>query len=182
MEYFDVLDEKGEKTGGLVERSEAHRLGIPHRSVQVWIMDSQNRLLLQKRSAAKDIGPNLWYASMGGHIARGETKGEAILRELWEELGLDASPYKEDIRYLFTFQETGFFKNGAVIDNEFCDVYLLRRDINLGDLVLQAEEVAAVKWVDLSAFKAMVARKEPSLWIHPEGYAMLFPFLENPNT
>ncbi len=37
MEFFDVLDEQGNKTGETIERSEAHKKGICHRVIQVWI-------------------------------------------------------------------------------------------------------------------------------------------------
>ena len=38
MELFDVVDENGMPTGEIIERSEAHRLGKPHRTSHVWIV------------------------------------------------------------------------------------------------------------------------------------------------
>lgn len=37
MEYFDVCDKNGLPTGEVIEREEAHRLGIRHRTAHVWI-------------------------------------------------------------------------------------------------------------------------------------------------
>jgi isopentenyldiphosphate isomerase len=67
MEFFDVLDEQGNKTGEIIERNEAHKKGICHRVIQVWFINSKKELLLQKRSANKESCPNMWCVSVGGH-------------------------------------------------------------------------------------------------------------------
>ena len=54
MEYFDVLDENGNKTGKLKLRNEVHRDGDWHRGVHVWIINSFGELLLQRRSPNKE--------------------------------------------------------------------------------------------------------------------------------
>lgn len=177
MEYFDVLDEAGRKTGETISRIEAHRSGACHRVVQVWIMNSKNELLLQKRSANKDTRANCWYVSMGGHISAKESNELTILRELREELGFDAAPYTDKIKYLYTFHEVCNYDN-KIVDNEIYDVYLMRHEIDLKDLVLQEEEVAEVRWEDYEDFKAAVLREDSSYVIHREGFALLLCHLD----
>ena len=36
-EYFDVCDEQGLPTGEIVERGDAHKNGVPHRTAHVWL-------------------------------------------------------------------------------------------------------------------------------------------------
>jgi len=151
MEYFDVLDENGNKTGDIIERKEAHRLGICHRGIHVWVMNFKNELLLQKRSKDKDIGPNLWYVSLAGHISSKESNEETIKREFFEELGLKV--HFSNIKYLYTFHEINTYENGTIIDNEFDDVYLLKMDLNIEDLILQGDEVEEVKFINYLDFK-----------------------------
>ena len=38
MELFDIIDENGNPTGKIVERSIAHAEGIPHRTAHIWII------------------------------------------------------------------------------------------------------------------------------------------------
>ena len=38
MEYFDIVDEQGNPTGQTVERKQAHRNNILHRTAHVWIV------------------------------------------------------------------------------------------------------------------------------------------------
>lgn len=178
MEYFDVVDEEGNKTGEIIERNEAHRKGICHRVIHVWVMNSNNELLLQKRSPTKDACPNMWHVSLGGHIESKEDNEQAIMREFSEELGLDISGQMDKVKYLYTFKEIVVLNDGQFIDNEFYDVYLLKMDIDPNTLVLQEEEVSEVKFIGYHAFKQAVLNKDKNIWIHEEGYRMLFDYLD----
>ena len=60
MEFFDIVDEKGIPTGETIERTQAHKKGIRHRTAHIWIIreqDGKAQLLFQKRSAEKDSFP-----------------------------------------------------------------------------------------------------------------------------
>lgn len=87
-EYFDVLDENGEKTGRTKLRQEVHRDGDWHRSVDVFVVRG-DELLLQKRCATKDSYPDMWDLSCGGHISAGESSLETAVRVRSSEFGLE---------------------------------------------------------------------------------------------
>ena len=64
MEILDVVDETGAPTGETVERTEAHREGVRHRTSHVWIARNRNgriQLLLQKRCMQKDSFPAMIF-------------------------------------------------------------------------------------------------------------------------
>lgn len=178
MEYFDVIDADGNRTGAIVERGEAHVKGIVHKVVHVWLINASEELLLQKRSKVKDLRPDQWYVSLGGHIESGETNDRTIVREFMEELGLDVSARLCDIRYLYTFRERIEANDGAFIDDTFYDVYMLRMDPNIEALVLQEDEVQEVKWCAYEDFKRAVQNRDKQYWIHEEGFAVLFRHLD----
>ena len=69
MEYFDVLDENGNKTGETKLRSEVHRDGDWHRTVHIWVFNRQGEVLLQRRCATKDSYPNMLDISCAGHLS-----------------------------------------------------------------------------------------------------------------
>ena len=88
QELVDLVDADNTVIG-VVARSRVH--GAPalrHRAVHVLVYDDRGRLLLQKRSAGKEIQPGRWDTSVGGHLAAGESYPAAAVRETAEELGL----------------------------------------------------------------------------------------------
>lgn len=87
-ELFDRVD-AADHVIGRVRRGEAHRNPeLIHRSVQILVFASDGRVLLQRRSAAKDLFPGFYCASASGHVASGEDYTATARRELREELGI----------------------------------------------------------------------------------------------
>lgn len=87
-ELFDLVD-LDDHVIGVVRRGDAHRNpALIHRSVQILIFSSDGRLLLQKRSARKDLFPGYYCASASGHVDAGEDYARTAIREAWEELGI----------------------------------------------------------------------------------------------
>jgi hypothetical protein len=66
-ERFDVVDEQ-DRVVGSAPRREVHARGLLHRAVHALVFDPAGRLLLQKRSATKDMYPNQWAASASGRL------------------------------------------------------------------------------------------------------------------
>lgn len=56
-EHFDVLHEDGTPKGYTKARSLVHRDGDWHRTTHIWVLSSDGRVLIQKRSADKDTFP-----------------------------------------------------------------------------------------------------------------------------
>ena len=71
-ELIDVLDENGVKTGEVLSRSEVHKKGLWHRAIVVAVINENNEILLQQRSANKDKNANMWDISVAGHISAGQ--------------------------------------------------------------------------------------------------------------
>jgi len=143
-ETIDILDIKGRYTGQTATRSECHAKGHWHKAVVVFLINSQNQVLLQKRSATKRLWPNMWDVSAGGHVLAGELGFQAGLRECAEELGVNLK--REDLTFIGATTSTNI--KGDVINNHFNEYYVAHKDLDVSTLRLQTEEVSEVKWVD----------------------------------
>jgi isopentenyldiphosphate isomerase len=88
-EWFPIVDEEG-NTIGKALRSVCHdgKSMLLHPVVHLHLFNTKGELFLQKRSGNKDIQSGKWDTSVGGHISPGETPGEALMREAFEELNL----------------------------------------------------------------------------------------------
>jgi len=87
-EWFDLVDEDG-RVIGKAPRSVCHSgPGMLHPVVHLHVLDSKDRIFLQKRAMTKEILPGKWDTAVGGHIAGGEKIEDGLKREAAEELGL----------------------------------------------------------------------------------------------
>ena len=157
-------------TGKVKERNQAHEDGDFHRTAHIWIINDKNELLLQKRSASKKSHPNCWDISGAGHIKAGESVIDGAIRELKEELGVEAK--EKDLQYIATIKSTKNPKN-----MEYAYVYLLRCNKKIEDYVFEDEEVSEVKYVYYKELERMVKEKAEGLLIHEEEYNKLFEFI-----
>lgn len=139
MELIDIVDENNELTGQVEERWTAYSKGLWRRTVSCWIMNEKGEILLQKRTATKRRNPNKW-AKTGGQVDSGESADEAIYREVKEELGIEIP--KKQIKVLDIFKSDE--KN-----KRFAYNYLFVINYKIDDYILQADEVAEVKYFSI---------------------------------
>ncbi len=174
VEYFDVLDERGNKTGKIKKREDVHRDGDWHKSIHIWIVNDKNEVLLQKSSPNKDSYPNMWDISCAGHLTAGDTSVSGALREIKEELGLDIS--LSQLQLIGHRKKAGRYTQ-TFINNEFSDIYLLHLTIDVNKLQLQKEEVYEVKFVSFNDFRNMIKNEDKTLVMHHEEFELLFKVL-----
>ena len=181
MEYLDICDENGIPTGRIVPRETAHREGILHRTAHVWIVrekDGKHQILLQKRSAEKESFPGLYDTSSAGHIPAGEEPLLSALRELHEELGIEASPDELEYAGAFRIQYEKTFHGKPFRDNEYARVYVYRGAVDADGLKLQASEVDSVAWFDLDEVSEEIKVSRERFCVPSPGLAVLRDFLQ----
>ena len=161
MELFDEIREDGSRTGVVKERGVVHEDGSLHPTVHTWIVRSNDKsgydLLLQKRSECKDSNPGCWDISSAGHVEAGHGYLESAIRELKEELGIDALP--EQLREVGT-RRCGFeseFYGRPFRDNELSMIYIYEEPVNTAELTLQESEVSETAWMDYKECRRKVA-------------------------
>jgi isopentenyldiphosphate isomerase/intracellular septation protein A len=89
-EWFDLVDEDGRVTGR-APRTLCHSgPGMLHPVLHLHVIDSKDRIYLQKRSIHKQIQPGKWDTAVGGHVQSGEKLEDALKREADEELGISS--------------------------------------------------------------------------------------------
>lgn len=170
-EYFDLLDENGNKTGKTKLRSEVHRDGDWHRAVHIWIINSNGDVFLQRRCATKDSNPNMLGGSCAGHLTAGDDSLTGAIRELKEELDLDVN--KEDLKLIKTIKSSSKYTD-TFINNEFDDMYILRTDKKIEDMKFQEDEISEIMYIPYKEFKKMVQNRQPDLVMVDEEFEILF--------
>lgn len=150
---LDVVDE-ADRVVGRASSEEVHARRLLHRFVQAFVVGSDGRVLIQQRSRAKERGPLLLDASIGGHVDSGETYDEAVVREGAEELGLVGATY----RPLGRIHDTG-----SPVENMLGMLYEVRSD---GPFVGWEREAERIEWVTPDDLGSMIERM-PELFTGP---------------
>lgn len=174
-EYVDILDPiTGEKTGEVITKKEAHRTGKWHSSIHIWIIsEDKKKILLQKRCPDKNLFPNMWDISVGGHVSSGEETLISAKRELSEELGLNPEDY--NFEYIDVIKEK--FVDGEIVSNEFVTIYKIVSDVNIDNITLQKEEVSEARWFKKSELNSL--RDEEKVIPHIEEFDLISNILED---
>lgn len=132
-EIWDILDSDGKNIGRTMIKGEPIPNGYYHLGADVWIINSENKIFIQKRSPKKRLSPNVW-AMTGGSVIKGENSSETIERETMEELGIKLNTNEAQLLKKF--------KAGTV----WIDTYFIKQDIDLTKIKMQEDEVCDVKW------------------------------------
>ena len=104
QERFPIVDEEGTVIGQAT-RGECHSgTKLLHPVVHLHVFDAQGNVYLQKRPEWKDIQPGKWDTAVGGHIDYGETREQALCREVLEELGISDFTPEFMGKYVFDSQ------------------------------------------------------------------------------
>lgn len=152
MELLDVLAGDGSRSGSVSERGVVHREGSLHATAHVWVVRKEESggygLLLQKRSHKKESFPGCYDISAAGHVAAGDDSIHTALRELEEELGIQAG--ESQLAYVGECwsRYQGAFHGKPFSNNEKSSVYLYQEPVDIRDLHLQEAEVGEVLWMD----------------------------------
>jgi len=155
-ELLDVLDTDGNFTGKTAMKSVAHKNGLFHPTVHVWVYTQNGHILIQQRGRGKDTHPLYWDVSVAGHIGAGEDYETSAIREVLEEIGLEITKAQ--------LQKMGVFKsvhrhNYDLIDCEFHHTYLCKLKVPFERLTKQDSEVEALHLISLSQFSEEISYK-----------------------
>ena len=135
-----VLVDKNDNQIGLMPKMEAHLKGILHRAFSVFLVNSQNQILLQKRSANKYHSGGLWTNTCCSHPRDGENIIDAGKRRLFEEMGI-----KTDLKVAFNFTYKAELENG-LIEHEYDHVLI--GEFN-DSPILNKDEAEDWKWISI---------------------------------
>lgn len=145
-EIFDVYTRDGKYLGTKTKKfCHSENPGVYHKPVWIWIINSKNEILVQKRAACKKNHPNKWDMPSAGHVDAGEKIIDGAIRETFEELGVKTMA--EDYEFICEYIDDKSY--------EIAQVYLLNLDLNIDEFKLQQEEVAEVKWLTFDDFKKL---------------------------
>lgn len=145
-EYWDVYDKNRVFQNRTIRRGDTFADDEYYVSCEVWFQNSKGEMLATLRHPNKKAG-GLWEF-VGGGVLAGETTAQATVREVKEEIGLNIT--EAELTYLHEYKQK----------NYFMDIYLVKKDIDINNLVLDKNETISAKWVAKEELQKMIDNRE----------------------
>lgn len=165
MELWDIYDKNKVRTGRTMKKNDwILKDDEYHLTVLGVVSTPDNRFLITKRVMTKAWAPGWWEVS-GGAAMAGEDSRDAVLREVLEETGLDAS--NAEGGYKFTYHR----ENPGEGDNYFVDIYRFVMDIDESDVHIQEGECAGFMLATLDEIKEFAAQ---GIFLHYDSIKEVF--------
>jgi isopentenyldiphosphate isomerase len=159
-ELVDIVDD-ADRVVATVTRREMRAGRLLHRSVGIAVRSSDGRLLVHRRSDAKDLWPGRWDIGVGGVVVAGETYAQAAVRELGEEVGIGG----------VVPQPIG---GATFVDDDVATIVRCYATVHDGPFSFADGEVVEARWVDASGLAELI---DTARFV-PDSLAVLLPLLD----
>ena len=155
-ELIDVYTENKELTGQVVKRGSFLQPGQFMLYTLAIIENGQGSILITQRSQDKHWAAG-WWEVTGGGVSAGQGSQESMVREIAEEVGLNATGKVGEPIYSYMNIDA---EHG---DNYIVDIYHVRMDFNASDVTLQDSEAVDFKLV---SWKDIESLNEQGIFLH----------------
>ncbi len=153
---------------GKMEKMQAHVEGKLHRAFSVFVLNDENKMLLQKRAAEKYHSANLWTNACCSHPMPDENIMDAANRRVMEELGMEI----KDLKKLFSFQYRAALENNLT-EHELDYVLWAKAKSNVN---FNKEEVSEFVYLTKDEIKKQLNEKPEQFTVW---FKLIFPKIEN---
>jgi isopentenyl-diphosphate Delta-isomerase len=160
MEEKVILVDVHDKELGTYPKLQAHKEGLLHRALSVFIFNAEHEMLIHKRAEGKYHSGGLWTNACCSHPRPGEPIMDAAMRRLPEEMGITCD-LKEAFCLLYHAQV-----GPSLVEHEFDHVFI---GTYTGEKISpDPSEVAAYRWINVPDLLEEMshAPKTFTAWFH----------------
>ena len=165
MEFWDIYNEKKEKTGRTMKRNDWNMKPDEfHLTVLGVLQRPDGRYLITRRRMDKEWAAG-WWEVRGGGVNAGEESKDAIIREIKEETRIDVS--RADGGYVFSYKRI----NPEERNNYFVDIYKFILDFDDKDIKVQDKEVSEFSIATIDEVKQYAKQ---GIFLHYDSIRQIF--------
>lgn len=150
MNRWNLYDGSFKKTDVVINENEDVPAGLYHYSVNIWIVNSKNQLLLIRNTLNYNLHyPGFWN-SINENVLEGEEPIETCIKAVDNKIGIK-------------LEETDFEKLDTKTRDPYhyiYETYVVKKDINLADIKFNDTTAIQAKWVDLKELYNMIENGE----------------------
>lgn len=165
MEFWDIYDEKKQKTGRTMKRNDWNMKPDEfHLTVLGVLQRSDGKYLITRRRMDKEWAAG-WWEVPGGGVNAGEDSKDAVIREIFEETGIDVS--EAEGGYVFSYKRV----NPEKRNNYFVDIYKFILNFDESDVKVQDKEVSEFAIATIEEVKQYA---DQGIFLHYDSICQVF--------
>lgn len=130
-----------DKFCGYQDKLKVHKNNIMHRAFSVFVFNSDNQLLIQKRNSLKYHSSGLWSNSCCSHYKSEENIDKQVKIRLKEEMGFEC-----EVDFYQVFRYSCYIEKDRMYENEMDYIFIGFFD---GKVSINTNEVSDYKWIEM---------------------------------
>lgn len=171
---WDLYNKNFEKTGKVVQENNIDDIpnGLYHLTVNVWIINSKNEVLMVKKSLNFDLRYPGYWTSINGNVASGDDSYCTIKKIILKKIGIKLTSVDKII------------KLGEDIRNPHHYIYetfIIQKDLNIETIFTDEIYYSKAKWIDIEEIKNMIGNGEIEFPLIERIEKYILPFLKSKN-
>lgn len=156
-EIMVVLVDEGDFEIGEIDLETAHREGLLHRAVSVFVFNETGEMLLQRRASTKRLFAGRWANTCCTHPLPGEGVVPAGMRRLREEMGLSIA-LQPIGRFVYRAEDN----RSGYVEHELDHVLVGRSEMTP---TINLDEADAYRWEPLDSLRRSASGAEYAPWL-----------------
>ena len=168
MSKWDLYDSNFQKTGIIIDSTEEIPDDKYHYSVNIWIINSDKKLLLIRNTLNYNIHyPGFWN-SINGNVLSGETPADTCIKTVKSKIGIDIS--KDELNKVDTRLRNPY--------HYIYETYIVNKDIDLNEICFEDNTAVQAKWLDLKELYNMIENGEIAWVLIPRIEEYVIPIIK----
>ncbi|MEG0826480.1 MAG: NUDIX domain-containing protein [Bacilli bacterium] len=168
MIKWDLYDDKFNLINEVVNEDEEINDGKYHCSINTYIINSDKKLLLVKRTMNYNFRyPGFWN-SINGNVENGKNSVETVIESIDKKIGINIK----------TFEITSIDVQLRDPYHYIYETFIIKKNICLDDIVFKDKTCTQAKWVDLKELYNMISNGEIAWVMIPRIEKYVIPYLK----
>lgn len=171
---WDLYDNNFKKTEKIVHENNLDNIpdGLYHLTVNVWIINSKNEVLMIKKSLNFDLRYPGYWTSINGNVISGNDSYYTIKDTISKKIGIKITAADKII------------KLGEDLRNPYHYIYetfVICKDLNIESIFMDEIYYSRAKWIDINELKNMINNGEIEFPLIERIEKYILPFLKSKN-
>lgn len=168
MSKWDLYDDKFNNTGIVINDTDEIPDGKYHYSINVWILNSKNQLLLIRNTLNYNIHYPGFWSSINGNVLSGESSTETCIKTINSKIGIKITD--SEIKTIDKKLRDPY--------HYIYETYIVNKDIDLNEICFIDNTTVQAKWIDLKELYNMIENGEIAWVLIPRIEEYVIPLMK----